>query len=81
MRTITDADGRLWDVAVQPASYGAHYLLYAVRGGGEIRQALMAASSQIAAERELAGYSDDDLLNRLGGLEPSEPGDVPDPLA
>ncbi|HSH43962.1 MAG TPA: hypothetical protein VK973_17700 [Arenicellales bacterium] len=81
MRTITSEDGQLWDVAVQQASYGAHYLLFAARGSDEIRQALMAASTHIDAERELAGFSDEQLLSRLSELQPSDPNQAPDPLA
>lgn len=81
MRTITSDDGQLWDVAVQQASYGAHYLLFAARGSDELRQALMAASTNIDAERELAGLSDEDLLTRLSELAPSRPGEPPDPTA
>lgn len=79
MRTITSEDGQTWDVAVQQASYGAHYLMFAARGNEEIRQALMVASTHIDAERELAELSDDDLRTRLSELEPSQPGDTPDP--
>lgn len=81
MRTITSDDGQLWDVAVQQASYGAHYLLFAARGSDEIRQALMTAATHIEAERELAGLSDEYLVTRLAELEPTEPGEPPDPLA
>lgn len=79
MRTIQSDDGQTWDVAVQQASYGAHYLMFAARGNEEIRQALMVAATHIDAERELAELSDDDLKARLAGLDPSEPGDAPDP--
>lgn len=79
MRTITSDDGRLWDVAVQPASYGAHYLLFAARGSEELRQALMSAANQIEAERELAELSDAQLKSRLATLEPSQHGEAPDP--
>lgn len=79
MRTIKSEDGQTWDVAVQEASYGAHYLLFAARGSDEIRQALMAASTRIGAERELAELSDDALKSRLTDLEASNPGDPPDP--
>lgn len=81
MRTITSDDGQLWDVAVQQASYGAHYLLFAARGNGEVRHALMAASTQIDAERELALLSDDELKVRLAELEASNPDDPSNPEA
>jgi hypothetical protein len=81
MRTITSEDGQLWDVAVHQASYGAHYLIFAARGSDEIRQALMAASTHIEAERELAELRDEDLVARLAGLKPSAHGEPPDPLA
>ncbi len=79
MRTIIGEDGRTWDVAVQQASYGAHYLMFAARGSDEIRQALMVASTHIEAERGLAELSDDGLRTRLSELEPSEVGETPDP--
>lgn len=78
MRTITSEDGQTWDVAVQQASYGAHYLLFAARGTDEIRQALMSASTRIGAERELAELTDEVLKARLMGLDASEPGQPPD---
>lgn len=81
MRTITSKDGQLWDVAVQQASYGAHYLLFAARGSDETRQALMTASTHIAAERELAELTDEALLDRLAELAPTDPGEPPDPTA
>lgn len=71
MRTITSEDGRTWDVAVQQASYGAHYLLFAARGSDEIRQALMTASTHIGAERELAELTDEALVSRLMELDAS----------
>ena len=81
MRTITSEDGQIWDVAVQEASYGAHYLLFAARGSDEIRQVLMAASTRIGAERELAELSDEVLESRLMELDASAPGDIPHPGA
>ncbi|MDZ7839369.1 MAG: hypothetical protein U5R46_00900 [Gammaproteobacteria bacterium] len=81
MRTITSDDGQLWDVAVQQASYGAHFLLFAARGSDETRHALMGASTHIAAERELAELSDEQLITRLSELPPSDPNQPPDPLA
>ena len=81
MRTITSEDGQTWDVAVQQASYGAHYLLFAARGTDEIRQALMTASTRIGAERELAELSDEALISRLMELDASDPGDPPEPWA
>lgn len=79
MRTITGDDGQVWDVAVQQASYGAHYLLFAARGSDEIRQSPMSASTQIGAERELADLSNDELKSTLQGLQPSDPGHPPEP--
>ena len=81
MRIIQTEDGQTWDVAVQQASYGAHYLMFAARGSDEIRQGLMVASTHIDAERELAGLSDDELKIRLAELDPSELGETPDPRA
>jgi len=73
MRTITSDDGRTWDVAIHQASYGMHYLLFAARGSDEMRQSLIAASTQIEAERELDGLSDKYLQSLLKELHPVDP--------
>jgi len=73
MRRIESDDGQTWDVAVHQASYGAHYLLFAARGTEEMRQSLMAAQTQIDAERELAGLTDEYLKSLLMELEPTDP--------
>lgn len=73
MRTIMSHDGRTWDVAIHQASYGMHYLLFAARGSDEMCQSLIAASTQIEAERELDELSDDDLKSLLAGLDPVDP--------
>ncbi len=70
MRTIGDTNGRLWDVAVAQASYGAHYLVFAARAGGELRKSALVAANSIDAEQELARLSDSDLRGRLAQAEP-----------
>ncbi len=70
MRTIGDADGRLWDVAVTQASYGLHYLVFASRQGDDVRKSALAASTSADAEQELGGLSDSELLARLQEAEP-----------
>jgi len=73
MRKITSDDGRVWDVAIHQASYGMHYLLFAARDGEQMRQSLIAASTQIEAEQELAGLAEDDLKSLLAELGPVDP--------
>ncbi len=69
MRSFHDEAGRLWDVTVGRASYGAHVLIFAQRGGREIRQTPMDANSALDAQNELGDMAEDDLRVRLGRAE------------
>jgi hypothetical protein len=70
MRTIKDAEGRIWDIAVGKESYGVRVLIFSVRGARDIRKHAMAASSTLAAADELESLSDAELRARLGNAEP-----------
>lgn len=70
MRTVHDRDARLWDVAVAQASYGAHYLVFSARVGGELRKSPLAAVNRIDAEQELGALSEEELVMRLRQAEP-----------
>jgi hypothetical protein len=72
MRTIQDENGHIWDVAVAAASYGMHYLVFAVRGERDIRQVPMIASTLFDAERELAALTEEELRTRLANAEPRD---------
>ncbi len=70
MRTVRDGEARLWDVAVAQASYGAHYLVFSARVGGELRKSALAATTRLDAERELRALSEDELRTCLREAEP-----------
>jgi hypothetical protein len=58
------------------ASYGVYYLIFAAENAGEVRKAPIGADTQIEAERILAGFSDDALIEELGqavGLDEQSP--------
>ena len=67
MRTIIDATGARWDVLVGRESWGTLLLLFSPREGGDTRQAVLAAETPTAAERELDDLSDDRLREMLAG--------------
>ncbi|HEX9626213.1 MAG TPA: hypothetical protein VGA00_04685 [Acidiferrobacterales bacterium] len=70
MRTIQDAEGRIWDIAVGKESYGVRVLIFSVRGVRDIRKHAMAAGSTLAATQELESLSDAELRVLLGRAEP-----------
>jgi hypothetical protein len=72
MRRHTDRSGRVWDVVVGRESFGALYALFVPAGDsrGELRQALLRAESQTAAEQELAALSAEELEALLERSEP-----------
>jgi hypothetical protein len=72
MRTIEDENGRVWDVAVAAASYGMHYLVFAVRGEHDIRQIPMTASTLFDAEQELAALTEEELHRHLANAAPRD---------
>lgn len=65
MRELRDASGATWDVVVGKESWGTLVLLFSRRGASEVRTLVIAAESQLEAERELDALSDDDLRQRL----------------
>lgn len=70
MRSFTDAEGALWDAAIERESYGACRLIFARRIGHELRHLLLEASTFEAARRELDDLSEADLRERLARAEP-----------
>ena len=74
MRTFEDAAGRHWDVAVSEESYGSLRLLFAVRGGSELRAHVLEVSGRYAAEQLLLRLSDQELRALLQASPAWRPG-------
>jgi len=72
IRTIADDGGRSWDVTVGRESYGMQVLLFFPKDGGGVRKAMMAASTRLDADQELAGLDDAALRERLEQSVPWE---------
>lgn len=72
MRSLTDAEGRSWDVTVGRESWGALVLLFSLREAREIRTAPLAAETTAEAERALAEWAPEELRERLGTSVPWE---------
>jgi len=69
MRSFDDGRGETWDVAIERASYGAHFLIFAGRRTGELCRAMLGASTFDEAQRELAALSEAGLRERLAAAE------------
>lgn len=69
MRSFEDVGGRTWDVALERGSYGAYFLIFAERRGGELRRLTLAASTYADAQVEFAGLTDDGLRAQLASAE------------
>lgn len=70
MRSFTDVEGAVWDVAIERESYGAYRLIFARRSGHELRHLLLDASTFDGARSELDGLSEPALRERLAHAEP-----------
>lgn len=72
VRRYTDSRGRSWDVIVGRESFGALYALFIPAGEtrAEIRQALLGADSQAAAQKAVADMSDEELNELFDRSEP-----------
>lgn len=70
MRSFTDAEGAVWDVAIERESYGAYRLIFARRSGHELKHLLLEASTFEGARVELDELSEPALRERLGRAEP-----------
>jgi hypothetical protein len=70
MRSVTDTEGGTWDVTVGRESWGGVMLLFAPKGGGEVRVADLATNEVLEAERQLAQLSDEKLLRLLASARP-----------
>ncbi len=73
MQRFTDADGGEWEVTVGRASWGAFLALFVPLGGGEAREASLAALSADAAGRELLEAGEDELASLFRNSGPRTP--------
>jgi hypothetical protein len=69
MRSFTDKQGHLWDVAIGKESYGTFLLIFSQRDGREIRKTQLSCSTQLDATDELANLTIDDLCTSLATSE------------
>lgn len=74
MRTFEDAAGRRWDAAVSTASYGSQLLIFAVRGGEELRACELELYSHFEAEQWLLGITEPELRQMLAQAPTWQPG-------
>ncbi len=74
MRTFEDAGGRCWDVAVSDESYGTQRLIFAVRGGTELRAHELEVNSRFEAEQVLLRLSEAELRALLAAAPAWQPG-------
>lgn len=72
MRRFTDQRDRAWDVVVGRESFGALYALFvpAAQTPGDIRQTLLEADSQTAAQQAVAAMTGDELSELFERSEP-----------
>jgi hypothetical protein len=72
MRTITDSQGKHWDITLGRESYGMQVLLFFPQAGEGVRKAMLASSTRLDAQQELSGLDDAALLERLQASVPWE---------
>ncbi len=65
MRSISDLQGREWDITVGKESYGTMVLIFALRSGEDIRRAELQADNALEAEQELGAMSESELCREL----------------
>lgn len=74
MRTLVDASGHQWDVAISEESYGTLRLIFAERRGRSLRSHELTEHSRLAAEQFLLNLSDDDLQSLFAAAVEWRPG-------
>lgn len=70
MRHFTDLRDRGWTAQVGRESYGMQVLLFFPDGGGEVLKTMLAATTRLDGERELAAMDDDALREALARAQP-----------
>ena len=71
MRTFRDEEGRGWDVVAGRESWGAIVAIFVPsRGGSEVRQTVLHASSHVEGSAELAGLDESRLRDLLRESRP-----------
>ena len=69
MRRFVDAAGREWTVALSAGSYGSVTLMFSVAGDTAVYWGALEAETAAEGHEMLAGFSDDELRERLNGAE------------
>lgn len=72
MRTLTDPQGRQWDVTLGRESYGIQVLLFFPQAGEGVRKAMLRSDTRIDAQHELTQLDEAALLERLRASVPWE---------
>lgn len=70
MRSFSDSNGQEWQADVMDASYGSMLMLFWRLGSFEVFKSPLRAGNHLAAEHEVAAFSDEELRARLAGAEP-----------
>ncbi|MEA5445420.1 hypothetical protein VCB98_06270 [Gammaproteobacteria bacterium AB-CW1] len=69
LRRIVDRTGEQWDIARGHESYGAMVILFCRCSDNLVMKSYMFADNAMAADAEIDGLSDEDLLSRLDEAE------------
>lgn len=70
MRSFNDSNGQEWQADVMDASYGNMLMLFWRLGSFDMFKTPLNAGNHLAAEHEVAAFSDDELRTRLASAEP-----------
>ena len=69
MRRFPDHAGREWTVGLSAGSYGAITLMFSATGDTAVYWLALEAATAAEGEEMLAGFSEDDLRERLAAAE------------
>lgn len=69
MRSFSDSNGQEWQADVMVGSYGSTLMLFWRLGSFEVFKSPLRAGNHLAAEHEVAAFSDDELRARLASAE------------
>jgi hypothetical protein len=70
MRRFVGEDGREWEVTIGKESWGTLVLLFSPLGSGDVRKAVIAAETSLAAHAELDAMTDEMLRTQLERASP-----------
>ena len=70
MRSFDDGSGQVWQADVMDASYGNMLMLFWRLGSFEVYKSPLRSGNHLAAEHEVAAFTDAELCARLETAEP-----------